>query len=220
MTRQRLSLRPPPADSRGLADFPRSPLGPATPLWRVVSKDNGPWWFSSTRRGANSEHSLSGRFDLPEPEGTCYLAAEQLTAVLEVFGPDRSGGMIAAEELARRRVYRLRLPQRCSLADLTSRRAAGFGLTLEVHSSTRYDLTQAWALSLRATGATGLLYLARHDPSSGECVALFGPSGEKVDWDRGQEEKLDEPQLVEQLWQQCRIRIIDRPRTDQIPVLD
>lgn len=210
MTRQRLSLKPPLGDPRRLEDFPCSALDPATTLWRVVSEGYGPWWFSS----------LSGRFDLPQPDGTCYLATDELTAVLEVFGPDRSGGMIATEELARRRLYRLRVPRRCSCADLTSRRAAGFGLTLEVHSSTRYDLTRAWAQSLRDAGAAGLLYFARHDPSSGQCVALFGPSGERADWDRGQAERLDEPRLIERLWRQCRIRVVDRPRTDQIPVLD
>ncbi len=210
MTRRRLSLEPPPGDPRRLEDFPRSKLDPATPLWRVVSKGHGPWWFSS---------SLTGRFDLPEPDGTCYLATDQLSAVLEVFGPHRSGGLIAAEELARRRLHRLRVPWPCSLADLTSRQAAGFGLTLEVHSLPRYDLTQAWARSLRDGGAAGLLYLARHDPAAGECVALFGPSGEKADWDRGQEMSPGEPWLIEQLWRQCRIRVVDRPRTDQLPVL-
>ena len=208
MTRQSVSLKPPPEDAVELASFPRSPLEPKTTVWRAVLADNGPWWFSC---------SLAGRFDLAAPLGTCYLATDEITAVLEVF---RSGALITTEELGRRRLHRLRVPASHTLANLTSRRTAGFGLTLEIHSHPHYDLTQAWAQRLHEAGAEGLFYLARHDPSPDSCVALFGPAGERADWDPGTRTRLDERSLVDRLWRECRIRVADRPRLDQIPVRD
>ncbi len=211
MTRRKLSLPPPPEDPRRLEGFPRSNLDPREVLWRVVSEGFNPWWFSS---------AMTGRFDLEAPDGTCYLAADELTAVLEVFGPDREEGTVTTEELRKRRLFRLQVPERHSLADLTSRRAAGFGMTHEIHSHARNDLTQAWARSLRDAGTEGLRYLARHDPSPGECVALFGRSGEHKDWDPGSPQRLEQPRLVDRLWQECRIRVVDRPRRDEIPMLE
>ena len=206
MTRRSVSLTPPPEDAGRLESFPRSTLQPKTVLWRAVLEDNGPWWFSC---------SMAGRFDLSQPRGTCYLSTDPLTAVLEVY---RAGVLITTEELGRRRLHKLHVPASRSLANLTSRSAAGFGLTLEIHSHPRYDLTQAWASRLRETGAEGLLYLARHDPCPGPCVALFGPAGERATWDPGTRSRLDEPRLIERLWHECRIRVADRPRLDQIPV--
>ena len=100
MTRQGVSLKPPPDDARRLEGFPRSTLDPRTTLLRVVREGNGPWWFSC---------SMAGRFDLSEPRGTCYLATDELTAVLEVFGPHRAGGVITTEALDRRRLHELRV---------------------------------------------------------------------------------------------------------------
>lgn len=211
MKRRRPGLERPPDDPRRLREFPRSTVGPETELWRVVRKGNGPWWFGST---------MAGRFDLPEPEGTCYLATDELSALLEILGPERSAGRITTEELAGRRLHRLRVPAEVSLADLTSRRAAGFGVTLEIHSHPRYELTQAWAKRLRESRAAGLRYFARHDPSAGRSVALFGPSGERTEWDRGRGLRVDTPELLERLWSECRIQVSDRPRKDEIEVVD
>ncbi len=211
MTRQRVSLKPPPEDHRELRRFPRCTLRTETDLWRFAARGRGPWWFGS---------SMSGRFDLAAPEGTCYLATDALSALLEVIGPDRLEGRITAEELDRRSLYRLRVPTEHALADLTSRRAAGSGVTLEVHSLGRYDLTQAWALSLRASGAGGLLYFARHDPSGGDkghSVALFGPAGER-DWNPG--EQAAQPELISRLRRECGIEVVERPRTRQLTLIE
>ena len=163
MSRQRLSLRQPGPDLRR---FPRRTLGPQTELYRVVRKDLGPcpWWFNS---------SGTGRFDLTEPDGTCYLATDEVMAILEVAGPDRSAGMIAAELLAGRRLHKLRVPEKHSLADLTHRRAAGFGVTLEISNTPRYGLTRAWAKALSQGAHQGLFYFARHDPGAGRSVAAI-----------------------------------------------
>ncbi len=211
MKRRRTELEPPPEDPQALRQFPSSPAGPGTELWRVIRQGNGPWWFGS---------GMTGRFDLPQPEGTCYLATDELTALLEVLGPERSAGRISSEELSRRRLHRLRLPVEHSLADLTSRLAAGFGVTLEIHSYPQYRLTQSWARRLREAGADGLLYLARHDPAAGKSVALFGPAGERAEWAQGSPQRVDVPQLVARLWSECRIRVSDRPRAAEIEIMN
>jgi hypothetical protein len=210
MTRRQLSLGEPPEACRDLQGFPRSKLGPETTLYRVARNGRNPWWFNS---------SGSGRFDLPEPDGTCYLAADPLAAVLEVVGPDRRGGLIAAELLAARRLFELRVPDEHSLANLTSRRAARFGMTLEIHSLPSYERTQAWARCLAESGAGGLRYFARHDPAAGRSVALFGPAGER-DWDRGAAHDLEDRAWIERLWSTCRIRVASRPYADEIPVIE
>lgn len=74
-------------------------LESVTCLFRVGRAERSPWWFRS---------SLEGRFDLPEPDGTCYVALDPLAALLEVIGPDCERGYLSAEHLARRRVYQLR----------------------------------------------------------------------------------------------------------------
>lgn len=68
----------------------------------MKDQGHGPWWFGS---------SLAGRFDLPEPHGTCYLAADPLAALLEVLGPDRRGGAVSEGFFAERRLHRLRVAQ-------------------------------------------------------------------------------------------------------------
>jgi len=211
MTRQQVSLKPPPSEAKELRAFPRRPLDSRQTLWRVSRKGHRPWWFGST---------LESRFDLPEPEGTCYLAADPLSAILEVVGPDRVAGWISPSLLEDRRLHELRVPMEHTLGDLTVRQAAGFGITLEIHSHPDYHLTQAWAKRLREAGTEGLLYRARHDPSGGSSLALFGPSGERSDWPFDEPRRLDRVELTEQLWVQCRIRLVDRPRYNQLSVLD
>lgn len=208
MSRQQVSLRKPGPDLQG---FPRRTLGPETELCRVVRKDLGPWWFNST--GA-------GRFDLAEPKGTCYLATDELAAVLEVVGPDRSAGTITTELLSGRRLHKLRVPEKHSLADLTHRRAAGFGVTLEISSTPRYGLTRAWAKALSRAAHQGLFYFARHDPGAGRSVALFGASGTREDWDPGSQHDLQDPVLIGRLWRECRIRVAARPRKNEIPIFN
>lgn len=211
MTRAETNLEPPPDDPRRLQAFPRSRIGPETELWRVTREGNGPWWFGS---------GMTGRFDLPEPEGTCYLATDEVSALLEVLGPERSAGKITTEELAKRRLHCLSVSEEHDLGDLTSRLAAGFGVSLEIHTDPRYRLTQAWAKRLREAGVGGLLYLARHDPAAGRSVALFGPADERKSWDRGSLRRIDVPAFVERLWNECRMQVIDRPRSDEIEIED
>lgn len=68
--------------------------------------------------------------------------------------------------------------QATELADLTAKRAAGWGLNAEIHTTLDYAKPRAWAVRLRAAGATGLRYASRSDPAlRGRAVALFGAAG-------------------------------------------
>ena len=207
--REAVSLGWPPSDPAALGDFPRDPLAPGRSLWRVVRKGRGPWWFGS---------SGHGRFDLPAPEGTCYLADDELSALLEAIGPDRSAGAVSNQFLDVRGIRRLHVPTEKTLADLTSRRCAGFGLTLEVHTLVPYDRPRAWAASLRRTGVDGLLYHVRHDPGAGKGVALFGRQGERTSWRRGRERPIG-LRLVERLERECGITVIDVPRYSELEIV-
>lgn len=211
MTRQRVSLKPPPDEAEELRTFPRQTLDPRQTLWRVTREGHGPWWFSCT---------LEGRFDLPEPRGTCYLATDPISAVLEVVGPERIAGLISTDHLADRRLYELRVPETYTLCDLTARQAAGLGITLEIHSHADYQLTRAWAQRLSEAGAEGLLHCARHDPSGGRGVALFGTAGERSTWTSGVARRLDRAELAERLWAECRIRLVERPRSSQLTLME
>jgi len=51
------------------------PLAAGTPLYRIFRTGRSRWWFS---------YDGTGRFDLPFPAGTCYLAEDPLAALLQV----------------------------------------------------------------------------------------------------------------------------------------
>jgi RES domain. len=154
----------PPEDLRR---FPRRRLRASVDLFRIHPAGLGPWWFSSDGHG---------RFDLTGPAGTCYLSLSPLGAFVEVF---RDYTLVAAADVATRVVSRLRVRGDVVLADCTSARARGFGVTAAIHSTADYDTTQAWALTLRNHGYEGIRYFCGHDPSQNEIgVALFGDEGE------------------------------------------
>ena len=150
--------------------FPSHRLAPTTPLVRIHRDDRHPWWFS---------HDRSGRFDLPPPRGTCYLAEDPLGALVEVF---RYTALVPEVEVAGRRISTLHVRDTVSLADCTSRRARAFGITAAIHSGEEYERTQAWAAAFDEAGFGGVRYLVSHDPAQRLVgVALFGAAG-PADW--------------------------------------
>lgn len=158
------ALPPPPADLRR---FPRRTLRGSVELFRIHPVGRRPWWFSSDGQG---------RFDLPAPAGTCYLALSPLGAFVEVF---RDFTLVASADVAARVLSALRSPADAVLADCTSPRARGFGVSAAIHSTADYDTTQAWAQAFRNHGFAGVRYLCGHDPSQREIgIALFGDAGE------------------------------------------
>ncbi len=210
-SRERVTLGAPPEKRSALEDFPRKTLRRGLTLWRVTRAGRHPWWFSS---------ELSGRFDLPPPYGTCYLATDDLTALLESVGPEMVGGTFSELFLKDRCLRRLALPRDHRVCDLTDRHAVGFGLTAEIHTIVPYKLPQAWAKALHDAGAEGVLYHARHDLSfDGKAVGLFGKSGERRSWSRGREVAIDK-KLRSRLYESCRISVLPIPRASELRIID
>lgn len=157
-----------PPDSATLATFPTTRRVPRT-LHRI-SEFVGTWWFSNLPNGG-------GRFDLPRPDGTCYLADDLETALGEKL-LRRPKKIVPAERLRELLHSRIELVRPLVVANLTSTRATAYGVNAEVHSTLDYAKPRAWAAGLRRAGARGLRYAARSDPSlESRCLALFGSAG-------------------------------------------
>lgn len=152
-----------------LATFPRTRNLPA--VLHRLSERLGTWWFATL-----SEHG-GGRFDLPPPEGSCYLADDLDTALGEKLlrRPKKIVPAQRLRELSHARITVVRSPV---LADLTARTATGWGINAEIHAGFDYAKPRAWAVALRAAGARGLRYATRSDPGlAGRAVVLFGAAG-------------------------------------------
>ena len=88
----------------------------------------GPWWFAS---------APGGRWGLPKPHGTVYLADSAEVALRERIGRVLSSRTTLTEtEVDASRISRLHVPDNVRLADLCSRNAAAYGLTREIHTLT------------------------------------------------------------------------------------
>ncbi|MGO8767649.1 MAG: RES family NAD+ phosphorylase [Mycobacterium sp.] len=137
------------------------------PLYRAHTVNKSPWWFSS---------DLSGRFDLIQPNGTCYLATDMATALRERFGHDLvRQGVVTFEAAARTQVSELRVPVPRWLAHTCARNAVEFGMTREIGTCPAYDIPQAWASAFFGTGKhAGIRYQTRFTTGSApNAVALF-----------------------------------------------
>jgi RES domain-containing protein len=136
------------------------------PVYRIFRARRSPWWFSSD--GA-------GRFDLPVPRGTCYLADDPLAALLEVT---RGLTLLSESFLSGRRLLTGWPARSLRLADLTAAAAYRYGVTAELSAGADYTGPRAWAAALADTGFDGLRYRIRHDPRAElSGVAWFGRAG-------------------------------------------
>jgi RES domain len=205
VTRQRPSLRA-PARGETLDTFPSFTLNPRRTLWRLVREGHGPWWFGST---------LQGRFDLPAPNGTCYLASDDLGAILETLGPDLlPGGLAPMSLLNGRHLHALQVPTARRVANSLVQRASRW-VTAEISTITPYFLPQAWAAALHGAGFDGIRYGPRHSPSRRTVAfALFGAAGER-DWPSGAPGAVS-AQHRERLRQRCGITLFEMPFHDEL----
>lgn len=167
--REHVALGPPPSDPAALHGFPRWTLTTDRILFRAHSTSSGPWWFAS---------APGGRWDLPKPYGTVYLADGPETALRERIGRVLSSRSSLTEaEVDASQVSRLRMPENVRVADLCSRKAAAYGITREIHTLTPYLVTQAWAAVFHAGGAGGVRYDARFSTGRARAYAVFGAAG-------------------------------------------
>src|ERR1700733_5377736 len=89
-------IKLPPAEKGSLAEFPFLIFRYGQTLWRVHRPDYEPWFFSH-----------DSRFGLQEKRGTCYLAADAMTAIAETV--IRGSAIIDAEDLEGRIIRQLPL---------------------------------------------------------------------------------------------------------------
>jgi hypothetical protein len=154
----------PPDD---LSGFPAFDLRRRERLYRLHRRELEPWWFSTDG---------SGRFDLSDGMGTCYVALTPVGTFIEVF---RVGTVIPEAEVDARSLSTLAPPKRVSLADCTVSAARKFGITGAIHTQPDHALPQACAEAFAAAGFGGIRYRLSHDPAQKELgVALFGAAGE------------------------------------------
>jgi hypothetical protein len=184
--------------------FPRRTLRGDAELFRIHRRDRGAWWFSADG---------SGRFD---PVGTglgaCYLTMDPLGAWVEVF---RETLLIDRAELRARALTRVALGRALRLADLTSRRALGFGVTASLGADRRYDASHKFAADAVAAGFDGIRYLVRHDPAQKLYgIALFGEPEARAardrEWPRGTQEPIGD-ELVDEAGRRFGYRVLPAP---------
>lgn len=175
-----MPLHEPPAAAGSLHDHPSQPLV-GTTLVRVWRKHlpNGavrtlPWWFASVP----ADPSTGGRFDLPAPAGTCYLAETIAGAVLEALQIHLTN--LPKAELAARGAVRTEIPPGMPpAANLTHPAGVQSGLTAAVWAGADRPLTQRWAAAFRRDGWWALHSSIQHDRRGTlRGVALFDRAGE------------------------------------------
>lgn len=175
MSDRQVAAQRPPDPDRDYAGFPSYDVAPTTDWFRHHQErpgpDRGAWYFGSVPPGG-------GRFDLPAPHGTCYLATSRAAAIRELIGPEFLGlGWVPSDLLAGRIVSRLRVATSTRVANVSVARAADYGVTSELTSTPDYALTQRWAQTFADAGFGGLRYGLRFTPGRARGLALFGPAG-------------------------------------------
>jgi hypothetical protein len=186
--------------------FPRRTLRGDKTLYRIHRDRLEPWWFST---------SGFGRFDPAPPSagvGCCYLAEDPLGAWVEVF---RTPTLIAEADVTSRRILTTPMGRDLRLADLTSRRALGYGITATLGAGEDYAPSQAFAAEAHQAGFDGVRYLVRHDPAQKLYgVALFGPAGAAdlgdPDWPSAPDEAIGDD-LIDDARQRFGYRVLPSP---------
>jgi hypothetical protein len=168
-------VREPPS----LTEFPSIILSPEFgQWWRIHGAEHGPWWFASSDDEGRAEHQI-GRFDLPSPDGTCYLGAYLSSAAAESLlttGVDHAEAQKAADQ---RRLSAMPLDRWYGerIADFTNEDVVSFGAPADIAGEDRAS-ARPWALAVRAAGFAGIHYRLREDPLHRSGLALFGDRGE------------------------------------------
>jgi hypothetical protein len=174
-------LLPPPAPTV-LVGLPRFSLRGRT-LHRVFRAGRSdPWWFASLPSGAvdADEH---GRFDLPTPLGSCYLALTAVGAVLEAF--QEFTGRLPDTELRRRLLAVVVAPDDTPVAaNVKAPASRRLGVTAALWAGADRGLTQSWALAIHRAGWRAMHHGIAHDPAGAErAVTLFDTAGEHAPYD-------------------------------------
>jgi len=167
----RIALGPPPADLTG---FPSRLLRAGSTVYRSHSIAHDAWCFAS------APNTGGGRFDLPPPFGTCYVAATMQAALRErLRATIPSSGNVPPQLAQTFAVSSFAVPRDYRCADIDSARAVRFGVTRELATMTpsHYPLARLWAVGFAEAGFDGIRYGARFTTGRPNAWALFGPAG-------------------------------------------
>lgn len=163
----------PPAAELDLQHFPSRAILAGTQWKRAHRAEREPWFFASAG---------SGRFDLEEPMGTCYVANRAEGAAREVIGPEFiSTGFVNRQLLKDRVVSTVLMPSDLTAAKLTADGAFAFGVSNELSATSDYSICQSWAAALASHGFTAIWYQPRFSPAKGRAVAVFGDAGARTE---------------------------------------
>lgn len=177
MNRSDVALRPAPGPEL-LQWLPR--VDAHGPHYRVHQErpgtDGGCWWFAGTERSSEPE----GRFDLPIPRGTLYLAETRLAAALELCGRYLAGRVPIPVTAVEGRVVSKIEGKLADLGDLTDKDAAKVGVTREISSIDNYKVTVSWASGADALSFNGLKYNPRFSTANDAAFSIFGDAGPNV----------------------------------------
>ncbi len=214
-----MPLRCPPPGPVALAGLPRERLTGRT-LWRVFQRDRSqPWYFAALHPEAPD---ASGRFDLPAPFGSCYLATTAPAAVLEAL-QEYGHGLLPDSALRRRALLRVDAPASApAAARLTAARARGLGVTAALWAGEDRACTQAWAVQLHRAGWRAAYHGVAHDPAGRRrAVTLFDRAGEHPPYDDAAWEGAMEPLDTEETRATLAAFGITVTRSDpELPLVD
>ena len=165
-------------------------LGAGTEVHRIHSADLGAWFFNAEDTWRFNPCSVPGL-------GACYLAERPVAGLLESF---KGVSVVDEQDVARKTHFTVTLEAEIRLADCCVPAAGDFGVNGEIHTTTDYAKTQAWAAALAQTGFAGVRYFCRSDPAmSLISYAFFDSTGEALPgrWPVGYDTSISEDILEE-----------------------
>ncbi len=162
-------LSAPPQKVEKLRDFPEVVLRSGTEVHRIHSVAFGAWYFDAEDTWRFNPCAVEG-------VGACYLAERPVAGLLEIY---KGVTVVDERDVAGKAHFTAALEADVRLADCCAPAARAFGVNGEIHTTTDYDLTQAWAASLAQSAFAGIRYFCRADPAMSLVgYALFDAAGE------------------------------------------
>lgn len=173
-TPREASHQGPPAGD--LSTFPSATVAPSTKWHRCHQTHREPWFYASHP----ADDIGGGRWDLPEPNGTCYVAESAVAALTETAGPDlHDHGFVTGSWVDARSVSEVGLGADVNVADMTDPAVSEHGASNELVGALPYRITQAWARGWDAAGFGGVRYGLRFAANL-IGLGLFGPAGART----------------------------------------
>jgi hypothetical protein len=174
-------------------------LSPGTEIHRIHSAALDAWYFNAENTWRFTPSGVAGL-------GACYVAERAIADLLESY---KGVTVVAEQDVASKAHFTAVLEAELKLADCCAVGPLGFGINAEIHSTTNYALTQAWATAFALAGFAGVRYLCRSDPAMDLVgYALFDRAGKSAAglWPAGHDQPIGEPLLREAEEYGLRIR--------------